>query len=58
MAQAPAEDTLLGHAAKIALRNDFRSDAGLEPLTRVSLADERRARSAEIVAAVPNEAAA
>ncbi|MSR60075.1 MAG: c-type cytochrome [Planctomycetaceae bacterium] len=52
------EDTLFAHAVKIALRNQFRSEAGLERLATLPLSDEERARLAEIVLAVPTEAAA
>ncbi len=54
----PPEDTLLIHAVKIALRNQLRSDEGVERLAKLSLPAADLARVAEIALAVPSEAAA
>jgi putative heme-binding domain-containing protein len=56
--QTPPEDTLLIHAVKIALRNQMRSEQGLERLATLPLSTVERARVAEIALAVPTEAAA
>jgi putative membrane-bound dehydrogenase-like protein len=55
---SPTEDTLLIHAVKIALRNQLRSEAGVQSLAALSLPAVELARVAEMALAVPNEAAA
>lgn len=53
-----AEDTLLIHAARIALRNQIRSSNTLDQVSKLALKPEDLATVAEIALAVPNESAA
>lgn len=55
---ADAEDTMLAHAAKIALRNQLRSDKGLDQLAKLSLSTVERGRVVDVALSVPTEAAA
>ena len=56
--QTPAEDTLLIHAIKIALRNQLQSEQGVERLAKLTLSPAELAKVADIALAVPTEAAA
>ena len=56
--ETPPDDTLLIHAVKIALRNQLRSDQGLERLAKLPLSTDERKRVVDIALAVPSEQAA
>jgi len=56
--EAAGDDTLLVHAVKIALRNQLRSDKGLEQLAKLSLTPVERGRVVDVALSVPTEAAA
>lgn len=56
--QTPADDTLLVHAIRIALRNQLRSEQGLDRLATLSLSAPQQALVVDIALAVPTEAAA
>jgi putative membrane-bound dehydrogenase-like protein len=56
--QAPAEDTLLIHAVKIALRNQLRLEQGFKELAALPLSNKDRRRVVDIALALPNAGSA